>query len=471
MIRHRLCGAIASLLLIGLTPQTVAARTRIWMTTADGSQRLAPVTSPVDVSVTLPMAEVTIDTARRYQTMRGFGAAVSDASAWLIDNRLSRQQRSRLLRELFGHGRGDLGLDAVRIPIGASDFSLSHYSLAETPGQPQADLAPLRADMLPVLRSIRAINPRLTLIASPWSAPAWMKDSGSLIQGRLKPASHAAFATYLTSFVREMARARVPVDYLTVQNEPHFEPKDYPGMRIEPAQRAAFVSGHLGPMLRREAPRTRLLEWDHNWDQPESPIAVLSDPQANPYIAGVAWHCYGGNVAAQSDVRNRFPEKEVWFTECASGSWSPDWAKSFAWATRTLIIGTTLNWASGALMWNVALDQDHGPHKGGCGDCRGLVTIDTRTGTVVREPEYYAFAHASRFVRRGSVRIASESRDQGIESVAFLATNRRDITLIVRNDASEARRLRIVEGRSANLVDLPSGAVATITWGASSRRR
>ena len=188
---------------------------------------------------------------------------------------------------------------------------------------------------------------------------------------------------------------------------------------------------------------------------------MLSDAKASAFVDGVAWHCYAGDVAAQSVVRDRFPSKEVWFTECASGNWSGDWSKSFNWAMRQLIIGTTRNWARGVVMWNLALDEKHGPHLGGCGDCRGLVTINSISGEVTREPEYYAFAHASKFVPVGAVRIASNSSNKAIESVAFQKGAKGPITLIVLNGAGMERSLSFDVGGKKFAATMPAGSVAT----------
>jgi glucosylceramidase len=216
--------------------------------------------------------------------------------------------------------------------------------------------------------------------------------------------------------------------------------------------------------MRREIPGTKLLDWDHNWDQPESPTAVLSDHTAARYIDGVAWHCYAGEVAAQSLVRDRFPKKETWFTECAAGQWSGNWEKAFNWSVRNLIIGTTRNWAKGVVMWNLALDENNGPHLGGCGNCRGLVTINSKNGDVTREPEYYAFAHASKFVRSGADRVASYSGDKHLETVAFQYGKRGQTTLIVYNGGPAERTVTFGDGKSNYAATLPKGAVATLIW-------
>lgn len=452
---------LAAMLFAAVGAQAKSPIVQGWLTSADGSQRLAPMAGIK--TVTLPagqQADIIVDPKTRYQRLAGFGASITDATAWLIQTRMSVKARNDLLRELFSV-RDGIGFSVTRITVGASDFSQSHYTYADTPGNPVADITPARTHLIPTLKAMRKINPQLQVIATPWTAPAWMKTSNSLIKGRLKPEHYGSFARYLVSYTQAMRKAGVPVDILTIQNEPHFEPENYPGMRVEPAERAEFIANHLGPLMRRSLPGTKLLDWDHNWDQPESPTAVLSDSKAAAFVDGVAWHCYGGDVAAQSLVRDRFPTKEVWFTECASGNWSGDWSKSFNWAMRQLIIGTTRNWARGVVMWNLALDEKHGPHLGGCGDCRGLVTIHSISGQVTREPEYYAFAHASKFVPVGAVRIASDSGEKAIESVAFQKGEKGPVTLIVLNGAGVERNLSFDVGGKKFAATMPAGSVAT----------
>lgn len=433
---------------------------RGWVTTADGARLFAP----LEVTSILPPAgqsvDVVVDTAGRFQPFSGYGASITDATAWLLRHRMDDAARSQLLQELFSEG-GDLSLDLTRITIGASDFSQSRYTYADKVGQAKADIGPARVDLIPTLQEIRAINPGLTVVASPWSAPAWMKTSNSLIKGRLDPAHYGDFAQYLVSYALEMKQAGVPIDMLTIQNEPHFEPEDYPGMRVAPSERASFVGGHLGPLMERDLPNTRLLDWDHNWNEPESPLAVLADNVASPFIDGVAWHCYAGDVSAQSLVHDRFPDKETWFTECSAGDWSGEWSAAFQWSAKMLVIGAPRNWARGVVMWNLALDQDNGPHLGGCGNCRGLITIDARDGTITREPEYYAFAHGSRFLPRNAVRIESTSRLQGIETVAFLGKDDGVVELIVYNGSGEDRAISISGNGRTFKADLPGGSLAT----------
>ena len=435
-----------------------------WLTTADGTRRLSAITASQVQPGAGQSADVVVDLSQRYQSFSGYGASITDATAWLLMQKMGAADRAALLQEIFGP-EGELGLDITRITIGASDFSLTHYTYADTVGDPVADIAPARANLIPAISEVRSINPHLTVIASPWSAPAWMKTSQSLIKGKLDPAHYDNFAQYLVSYAKAMDAAGVPVNMLTIQNEPHFEPEDYPGMRVEPAERAAFIGNHLGPLMDQEIPQTRLLDWDHNWNEPESPRAVLSDPKASPFVDGVAWHCYGGDVSAQSAIHASFPDKETWFTECSAGDWSGDWTSAFQWSARNLVIGAPRHWARGVVMWNLALDQDHGPHLGGCGNCRGLVTINTETGTVTREPEYYAFAHGSRFLPEQARRVGSGANANGVEAVAFLGDNGTKVSLVVFNGTADKEEISFSVAGKTYRAAMPRGSLATYVVG------
>ena len=453
-----------------------ASTARWWLTTADQTQKLAQ-QPPIPLGPgPATAATIRIDPDQRFQSMVGFGAAMIDASANLI-HAMPPDRRQALLSELFGRRGEGLGLSFTRLTVGASDFSPTHYSLDDSPGnQPDPELKyysiePARRAMLPTTREALAINPDLKVMISPWSAPAWMKTSGSLIKGKLDPQAYPAFARYFLRTIEEFGREGVPVYALTIQNEPDFEPDNYPGMRMGPADRAAFIGGHLGPLLEAHGNKTKILDWDHNWDKPEMPLGTLADPVARRYISGVAWHCYAGDVAAQSKVRDAYPDKDVWFTECSGGEWSPKFDETLAWMTKNLIIGTTRNWARGSLIWNLALDPKHGPHLGGCSDCRGVVTIDPANGQVTRNVEYYVLGHASRFVRPGARRIASDSGVADVDTVAFLDPDGRSITVVALNNAKAAREVTLATPSESFPVQIPAGSVVTVTWHSRAARK
>lgn len=438
----------------------------LWVTTGVRAQLLqrAP---DLPYSGAAQEGEVVVDPATRYQEMVGFGASLTDASAWLLMNKLTPQARSELLRELYAADGANFAF--LRLTIGASDFSRTHYSFDDMPaGQTDPQLTrfsidPNRADVLPVLKEALALNPQIKVMASPWSAPGWMKTTDSMIKGSLKPEFYDAFARYLVRYVDAYAAEGVPLWGLTVQNEPHYEPPDYPGMRVEPPARARLIGDHVGPLLAQTHPGLRILDWDHNWDEPDSPLTVLADPQAARYVSGVAWHCYAGNVAAQSQVHDAFPSKEVYFTECSGGEWYPAWADVLTSTARSLVVGSVRNWARGVLLWNIALDENHGPHLGGCPTCRGVVTIDSRSGAVTRNAEYYALSHASRFVRQGAQRVASGGGPLGEASVTFRNPDG-TLVLVAVNSGADPQPLAVREGAHRFHTTLPARSVATLVW-------
>ena len=450
--------------------QPAPADVSVWITTAGHTRALAPSAPARFAGRAAARPQIVVDDTQRFQEIVGFGASLTDSSAWLIQHMLDARQRDALLKELFGREGNGLGLSFSRLTIGASDFSRHHYSLNDTPdGTPDPDLKHFsidqnRGDVIPVARAMLAINPQLKIMASPWSAPGWMKDSNSLIQGRLLPQYYDAFSRYLLRYVDAYAAEGIPIFALTVQNEPDYEPKDYPGMRLNAPARARLIDDHLGPMIARRGSGPLIFDWDHNWDKPEEPMGVLSDPVAGNYVDAVAWHCYGGDVAAQSPVHDAFPDKDAYMTECSGGDWEPVRSGGLPLQMKNIIIRSMRHWARGALFWNLALDENNGPYAGGCHTCRGVVTIDSRTGDITRTDEYYALAHASRFVRPGAHRIASSGPTYDLDNVAFRNADDGSLVLLVSNSAIQPRRFSVAHGERRFAYTLPARSVATFVW-------
>ena len=449
---------------------TAPAPVQVWLSTADEKKRLSHEPDIVRDAAAKAGTLIEVNAMQRYQDIVGFGAAITDSSAWLIEQRMNPAQREALLKELFGREGEGIGLSFTRLTIGASDFSRHHYSFDDVPpGQRDPELAhfsiaPNRDDVLPVVRAALAINPQLRVMASPWSAPGWMKTSGELVGGTLRTDAYAPFAEYLVRYVEAYRAEAVPIYALTVQNEPGFAPKDYPGMKLGAAARAKLIGGYLGPLLAQRAPETKILDWDHNWDKPEEPMAVLADPRARRYVAGVAWHCYEGDVRAQGPVRAAHPDKEVYLTECSGGEWKPMQHDGLLSIVRRLVIGSTRGWSKGVLLWNLALDENHGPHAGGCTNCRGLVTIDSKTGEYTRTVDYVALAHASRFVRPGAQRVASTAGGNDIDNVVFRNADDGSLVMIVANSAPSARRFVARDAEGGFAYEMPARSVATFVW-------
>lgn len=425
----------------------------------------------------LPSAEdvITVNASQRFQTMDGFGADMTDSSAWLLQKQLNPADRSEVMHRLFGDGSG-IAVSFVRVPLGASDLALDHYSYDDMPsGQSDPQLkhfsiAHDRAYIVPALREALQLNPAISIMVVPWSPPGWMKTTGSMVGGRLKPEDAPYFAEYLVKAVTAYEGAGIPVNYLSIQNEPLYNTPDYPGMVIPASQAKVLIARFVGPMLRKASPRTKILAYDHNWDHPEYPEEILSDPEAAQYVAGTAFHCYGGNVSAQTAVHDRFPEKGIWMTECSGGGWQKG---NLLAITENTIIQSVRNWAKAVALWALVLDQDGGPHAGGCSNCRGLVTVyrNQKPHTVTFTPDFYAIGQASRFIRPGAVRIGSNNVEQlGLETMAFQNPDH-SFALLVLNSA-EASRTFTVEwhGRSFR-TRLDPGSVSTYLWSAKPSRQ
>lgn len=403
-------------------PSTPSPASQVWLTTFDRQHLLEAVSLPAAAS---SEAVITLDETQRYQQMEGFGAAMTDSSAWLLMHVLDEPTRQQTMQELFG-AQG-IQLSYLRVPMGASDFARRDYTLDDMQrGQTDPELRRFNIEydkqsILPALRLAKALNPQLRFMATPWSAPAWMKQPFGLHGGRLDPAYYDAFARYHVRFVQAYAAEGIEIDALTPQNEPLHESGSYPTMKMSAAEQTVFVRDYLAPALREANLHTRILIFDHNWEGVNYPLEVLSDAGAAAVVDGVAFHCYGGDVSAQSLVHQAHPEKGIWFTECSGGSWATDFGANLAWNARHLVVGNFRHWGNSLLLWNLALDENAGPQNGGCSNCRGVVTVDTRTGQVTFNEEYYVLGHVSKFVHPGAYRIESTPPGQGVPpNVAFL---------------------------------------------------
>jgi glucosylceramidase len=446
-----------------------ATQVHVWMTTGDRSLLLAP---QPDTVFAAPGAAgpitIAVDDSQQFQQIAGFGASMTESSAWLLSTVLSSQARATWMSRLFSPTDG-IGLSFLRQPIGASDFSLSHYTYDDVPygssdeGLLHFSTARDEAYVFPALREAKRLNPQLAIMASPWSPPGWMKTSGTVVGGALKPEAYAPFASYLVRTVQAYNAQGIAVDAITLQNEPHYVPEDYPGSYLDAPEQARLIGQHVGPAFAAAGLGTRILAWDQNWNDPDYPGAVLQDAAAAQYTSGAAYHCYAGEPAEMTNFHERFPQAHVYVTECSTGVWSVTSFDTALYEDMRLLIRSTRNWAEAVVKWNLALDQDGGPHTGGCTTCTALLTVNSVSGAVTPTADYYALGHLSRFVRPGARRIASSTfESEGIESVAFRNADRTR-ALIVWNGWG-ARRLRVSWNGSAFDYDMPGDAVATFTW-------
>ncbi|MHA6764617.1 discoidin domain-containing protein [Streptacidiphilus sp. PAMC 29251] len=484
-------------------PPRPADSAQVWITTPDGTDTMANLgtvafTSTPAAPATAPPT-VVVDPSRTFQTMTGFGAALTDSSAAVL-SALAPQARTAAMKSLFDPRTGD-GLDYLRQPVGASDFvTTAAYTYDDVPaGQSDYSLkhfsvAHDQKQILPLLRQAEQLNPKLQILATPWSPPAWMKTGGSLTGGRLidDPKVYRAYAAYLVKFIQAYRANGVRVDAITVQNEPQNRtPAGYPGTDM-PSWQEAKVIDQLGPMLHAAGLRTTILGYDHNWTEhpndaantPPDETADINDyPQqllqssAAKYVSGTAYHCYSGDPSAMTALHNQFPSKDIYFTEC-SGSVSGVPANTFSdtlkWHARNLVIGATRNWAKTVVNWNIALDPAGGPHVGGCTGCTAVLTV-APDGTVTRNAEYYTLGHLARFVQPGAVRIANTSFgttgwNGQVEDTAFRNPDGSTV-LVAHNENDNPQTFAVQEGNQHFDYTLPGGALATFVWHGSSGTR
>ena len=482
--RIPICVVLAALtaLLCAAAASAHGAAPRAWMTTGDQTSLLAEQPAQALGAPDPSAPTIAVDPTQTYQRIEGLGASITDSSAHLLAH---SPDRDAIMRELFDP-RAGLGLNYLRQPMGASDFVAgAHYTYDDVPaGQTDFRLkhfsiAHDRAEILPLLRQALRLNPRLKVMATPWSPPAWMKTNDSLVGGRFKddPRVYDAYARYFVRFIQEYRRAGVPIDAVTLQNEPqNRNPSAYPGMDLRDNEEARLVVA-VGRALQRAHLHTKILGYDHNWslhpndvgppDDPANPQyakSLLDNAAARHYLAGTAFHCYSGDPESQSQLHDAYPGKDIYFTEC-SGSLSGDPATTFPdtlhWHTRFLTVGAIRNWAKTVITWNLALDPAGGPHNGGCGTCFGVVTVDPATGHATPTADYYVLGHVTRFIRPGAVRIASTVAGNAW-NVAFRNPDGSIVLVVVNDDwGTTTQRFDVSAGATAFSYDLPAGAVAT----------
>jgi glucosylceramidase len=201
------------------------------------------------------------------------------------------------------------------LPSSQTDSILAKFSITHD-----------QADIIPIIQQAKTLNPDMKIMANPWSPPGWMKDRGNMIGGSLLPTMYGPFADYFVKYIQAYQAAGIPIDYISLQNEPLYVPPAYPGMSMDSTTQTTVLRDYVLPALKNNNLSTQVLVYDHNWDTASYPEAVLGDPtiQASDQVAGTAWHGYGGTPGAQQAVQNLYPTKGTWETEHSGGTWITD---------------------------------------------------------------------------------------------------------------------------------------------------
>lgn len=493
ILSSRTLGLTAAVLL-AFAPSSPAQRAlQSWLTTSDKANLLKqqPAINWHKIAAAKPDS-ITLDDSKTYQTIDGFGQAVTGGSAELL-MKMSPAARSAILRELFDHGPNDINTSYIRVSVGSSDMNAYVYTYDDmADGETDPDLkhftmAEEEKYVIPVLKEILAIQPGIKILASPWTAPAWMKDNDAVKGGSLKHENYPVYARYWVAYLKGMEAHGIHIDALTPQNEPE-NPKNTPSMLMTADEEAEFIRDDLGPALASAGLHTKVVTFDHNCDHPIYPETILRDPSAAKYVDGSGFHLYLGEISALSEVHDQFPDKNIYFTEQTVLSRPGATTFAIARPVAAIMIAAANNWSRNVLLWNLAADPDNGPHtnNGGCPVCSGAITIDG--DNVTRLLAYYTAAHASKFVPPGSVRIdsgespvvnqnrraardasraantdISTPADKPLPHVAFRTPDNHHV-VIVSNTSTDQRIVTLRFHKKQVEATLPGGAVATYVF-------
>ncbi|MBT8243686.1 MAG: hypothetical protein HKP48_08335 [Winogradskyella sp.] len=317
--------------------------------------------------------------------------------------------------------------------------------------------------LVPSLQASIQKNPSLKIGGTPRSAPARMKENYTLNGSWLDTQWYNTFADYLVKYVEAYVNNGLTIWAITVQNEPKYETSSYTSMRMDPGNQISFLKNDIGPAFASTGLTAGIIAYDHNRDDPNYSIEILNDNNSKNFTIGSAFHGYAADVSAQSTVYNAHPYKGIWFTEITGGDYAPNFANNLASNMKNIIVGTTRNWAKGILLWNLVLDENNGSQNGGCIDCRGVVTVNSSTGQITKEVEYYVLGHISKFVDQGATRIFSTESNK-IFNVAFENPDGSIAVIAYNNSNKPQETFTIRVGSESFDYIIPKNAAVTFKW-------
>lgn len=450
-----------------------------YTTTADGKKLMEMAVRRA--RSTISGNSVILRPAEQYQTMEGFGYAMTYSACY---NLLKMQPRDRhaLLCRTFSTTTG-YGCSYVRISIGCSDFSSTEYTLCDKPGLDNFALQKDETDfVIPVLKEILQINPDLKIIAAPWTCPRWMKVHSlsapsaynSWTGGHLNPRYYADYAQYFVHFVQAFQAEGIPIYAVTPQNEP-LNGGNCASLLMPWNEQAAFLQ-HLAPAFVQAGLQTKIYVFDHNYnydgksDQQDYPIKVYDalgeSLQGRELIVGSAWHNYGGSPGELDDIHQKAPGQDMIFTEASIGEWNDgrNLSARLLYDTEQTVIATVNRYCSAVLVWNYMLDLNKGPNlDGGCTTCYGAVDIDRNDyHTVTANSHFYMISHIAAVVRPGAVRIGTNN---GVADIQYVCFQNPDGTygIVATNSSSSAKTVGFgVSGIGVGSVSLPAQSVVSV---------
>lgn len=464
----------------GEEPELPKGDVTIYVTTNNRSQDFKKQAADFSSKSNMSPTTIKLNPAERFQTMDGFGAAITGSTAFNL-MKMTKENRTKFLKETFSPTEG-MGQSYVRISIGCSDFSLSEYSLCDTPGIENFGLTSEETDyVIPVLKEILAINPDLKIMGSPWTPPQWMKVNNltdlqpfnSWTSGQLNPAYYGDYATYFVKWIQAMNQNGIKIYSVTPQNEP-LNRGNSASLYMGWEEQFEFVQNHLVPQFKAASLSTKIYLFDHNYnydnmaDQNGYPMKIYDAGIDSDVVAGAAYHNYGGDKAELLKVQSRYPDRELVFTETSIGTWNDgrNLQVRLIDDMREVALGTVNNGCKAVIVWNLMLDTERGPNReGGCQTCYGAVDIDISDfSTITRNSHYYIIGHLSSVVKPGAVRIGTTGfSDPGFIHSAFENTDG-TYAVVLLNSTSASKSITLDDGKQHFTYEVPANSVISYKW-------
>lgn len=416
---------------------------------------------------------VFVDPSRTYQTHLGIGGALTDASAETFA-KLPKDKQQEFLDAYFDPRKG-IGYSFARTNIHSCDFSSGSYTYVSEGDKElrSFSVAHDRAFRIPFIkRAMAAASGRLTLFASPWSPPAFMKDNNDMLHGgKLKPEFYQSWADYYAKFVKAYQAEGIPVWGITVQNEPMATQK-WESCIFTAEDERDFLKNYLGPTMRREGlGDKKILAWDHNRDLIyQRASTILEDPEAAKYVWGIGYHWYepwSGGDPMYDNVRlvhETFPDKHLIFTEGCNDAFDMqrinDWklGEHYGHSMINDFNNGTAAWTD----WNVLLDETGGPNHVG-NFCFAPLHADTKTGRLIYTNSFYYIGHFSKFIRPGAKRIASSPSRSALLSTAFVNADGKVSVVVMNRGEKEVPYYLWVDGEAAETKS-PAHSIQTLVF-------
>ena len=437
---------------------------------------------------------IVLDPESEYQTILGFGGSFTESTAYVL-NQLSEENRRKVIAAYFGSGGADYTL--TRTHINSSDFSLGNYAYAEVPGDTELEHFTIEEDLddiIPLIQDAMAVSESgFRIIASPWTAPPWMKDNNAWNDGALEPELYPTWALYFSKYIRAYAEHGIDIWGVTIENEPLGNGAQWESMRFSPESMAEFLKDHLGPRFEQDGIDAKILIYDQNRDHMEAWVdIILGDPEAAKYAWGTAVHWYSSTVdwypEALNAVHERYPDKAIlhtegtidaeipvwqdddWYWRREATDWGYDWAPeedkplhpkyapTFRYARD--IIGGLNSWLVGWIDWNMVLDTEGGPNHAE-NWCIAPVIAKPETDEVYYTPLYYVLAHFSKYIRPEAVRIGITESPENLMVTAFRNVDGSIIVALLNQSDSVVDYALMLDGRQIETSIAPS-AVQTL---------